>query len=583
MVNLTIDNVKLSVAEGSTVLDAAKAAGIKVPSLCAWPEIGHLPGACRVCVCEVEGQRNLVASCVFPVSEGMIIKTNTERVRKARKLNVELILANHPTECNICVRNNNCDLQRVAEQVGLREVRFQYPLEKEKHLDTSSPSIVRDPSKCIKCYRCVSVCENVQGVSVLSPAFRGDKVFIGPPFGLSLIDTNCTMCGQCVMACPVGALYEKDYIDEVWKVLQDPTKHVVVQEAPAIRAALGEEFGMPVGSLVTGKMISALRRLGFDKVFDTNFTADLTIIEEGNELLKRVKEGGKLPMITSCSPGWIKFCEHFYPDLLDNLSTCKSPQQMLGALAKTYYPQVAGIDPKDVVVVSIMPCTAKKFECQRDELCDSGFQDVDYVLTTRELGRMIKQAGIDFVNLPDGDYDNPLGEYTGAGTIFGASGGVMEAALRTVYAVVTGQNLEDLNVTPVRGLEGVKEASVNVGPLGEVKVAVAHGLGNARKLMDKIREGKADYAFIEIMACPGGCIAGGGQPIPTTNEIRLKRAEALYKDDGAVQKFRQSHENPSVKRIYEIFLKEPLGHKSHELLHTHYVKRGTDLPHNEVD
>ncbi|MEN6448722.1 MAG: NADH-dependent [FeFe] hydrogenase, group A6 [Syntrophaceae bacterium] len=583
MVNLTIDNVKLSVAEGSTVLDAAKAAGIKVPSLCAWPEIGHLPGACRVCVCEVEGQRNLVASCVFPVSEGMIIKTNTERVRKARKLNVELILANHPTECNICVRNNNCDLQRVAEQVGLREVRFQYPLEKEKHLDTSSPSIVRDPSKCIKCYRCVSVCENVQGVSVLSPAFRGDKVFIGPPFGLSLIDTNCTMCGQCVMACPVGALYEKDYIDEVWKVLQDPTKHVVVQEAPAIRAALGEEFGMPVGSLVTGKMISALRRLGFDKVFDTNFTADLTIIEEGNELLKRVKEGGKLPMITSCSPGWIKFCEHFYPDLLDNLSTCKSPQQMLGALAKTYYPQVAGIDPKDIVVVSIMPCTAKKFECQRDELCDSGFQDVDYVLTTRELGRMIKQAGIDFVNLPDGDYDNPLGEYTGAGTIFGASGGVMEAALRTVYAVVTGQNLEDLNVTPVRGLEGVKEASVNVGPLGEVKVAVAHGLGNARKLMDKIREGKADYAFIEIMACPGGCIAGGGQPIPTTNEIRLKRAEALYKDDGAVQKFRQSHENPSVKRIYEIFLKEPLGHKSHELLHTHYVKRGTDLPHNEVD
>jgi NADH-quinone oxidoreductase subunit G len=328
-------------------------------------------------------------------------------------------------------------------------------------------------------------------------------------------------------------------------------------------------------------MISALKRLGFDKVFDTNFTADLTIIEEGNELLQRVKEGGKLPMITSCSPGWIKFCEHFYPDLLDNLSTCKSPQQMLGALAKSYYAKVAGIDPKDITVVSIMPCTAKKFECARDEMNDSGYQDVDYVLTTRELARMIKQAGIDFINLADGDYDNPLGEYTGAGTIFGATGGVMEAALRTVYAVVTGQNLEDLNVTPVRGLEGVKEAAVNVGPLGEVKVAVAHGLSNARKLMDKVREGTANYAFIEVMCCPGGCIAGGGQPIPPSNEIRMKRAAALYQDDGAVQKFRQSHENPSVKRIYEVFLEKPLGHKSHELLHTHYVKRGTDMPHKK--
>jgi NADH-quinone oxidoreductase subunit G len=381
------------------------------------------------------------------------------------------------------------------------------------------------------------------------------------------------------MACPVGALYEKDEVDEVWKVLQDPTKHVIVQEAPAIRAALGEEFGLPPGTLVTGKMIAALRKLGFDKVFDTNFTADLTIIEEGHELLKRVKEGGKLPMITSCSPGWIKFCEHFYPDLLDHLSTCKSPQQMFGALAKTYYAQTAGIDPKEIVSVSIMPCTAKKFESARPEMNASGYRDVDYVLTTRELARMIKEAGIDFLNLKEEDYDAPMGEYTGAGTIFGTTGGVMEAALRTVYAVVTGENLPSLDVIPVRGLEGVKEATVKVGALGDVKVAVAHGLGNARKVMDRIREGRADYAFIEIMCCPGGCVGGGGEPIPTSNEIRMLRAAALYQDDGQVQKKRQSHENPSITKIYETFLKEPLGHKSHELLHTHYTKRGEDVPH----
>ncbi len=578
-VKVTIDNREIEVEEGITILEAAKQNGIKIPTLCAWTEANHTPGACRVCMTEVEGQRSLIAACVFPVSKGMVIHTNSEKVRQARKMVVELLLANHPQECNFCIRNGNCELQKVAEFVGLREVRFDYTqFPKEGMIDHSSPSIVRDSRKCIECHRCVTVCDQIQTVSVLTPANRGSKVKVVPAFDLPLIESNCVACGQCIMACPVGALYEKDDINAVWRALNDPTKHVIVQEAPAIRAALGEEFGMPPGSLVTGKMIAALRRLGFDKVFDTNFTADLTIMEEGSELLKRVKEGGKLPMITSCSPGWIKFCEHFYPELVGHLSTCKSPQQMFGALAKTYYAQTAGIDPKDIVSVSIMPCTAKKFECQRPEMNSSGYQDVDYVLTTRELGRMIKEGGIDFVNLADEDYDAPMGEYTGAATIFGATGGVMEAALRTAYYLVTDENLPSLDITPVRGLEGVKEATVKVGALGDVKFAVAHGLGNARKLMDKIREGSADYAFIEIMCCPGGCIAGGGEPIPTNNEIRTLRSAALYRDDGQVQKSRQSHENVSVKNLYDKFLKEPLGHKSHELLHTKYKQRGTELP-----
>lgn len=580
LVNVTIDTMKVAVEPGTTILEAAKKVGIKIPTLCASEELHHTPGACRVCLVEVQGQRTHVASCVFPVTEGMVVKTTTEAVRNARKMVVELLLANHPTECNYCIRNGSCELQKVAEQTGVREVRFAVPaFPKADAIDESSPSVVRDSRKCINCHRCVTVCEKIQTASVLTPSFRGSHTTVAPAFNLPLLETNCTACGQCINVCPVGALYEKDDTAPVWKALQDPTKHVVVQEAPAVRVQLGEEFGMPVGSLVTGKMIAALRKLGFDKVFDTNFTADLTIIEEGNELLKRVKEGGTLPMITSCSPGWIKFCENFYPDLLPHLSTCKSPQMMFGALVKTYYAKIAGIDPKNIVSVSIMPCTAKKFEAQRPEMNSSGYRDVDYVLTTRELGRMIKEAGIDFVNLVDEGYDAPMGQYTGAATIFGATGGVMEAALRTVYAVVTGKNLEDLNVTPVRGLDGVKDATLSVGKLGPVSVAVAHGLANARKLMDQIREGKSPYAFIEVMCCPGGCIGGGGAPHPTTNEVRKKRASGLYADDGSVQKYRQSHENPSIKKIYEVFLKEPLGHKSHELLHTNYVKRGTELPH----
>ena len=574
MVRLAIDDQTVEVPKGTTILEAAKTVGIQIPTLCAMPEIHHTPGACRVCLVEVERSRTLVASCVYPVANGMKVKTHTDRVRKARRTMVEFLLSDHPPDCNLCLKEGKCELQHLAELVGVREIRVPRTDFSENRIDDSSPALIRDPSKCISCLRCVTVCAKVQGVSLLTPDGRGFDSRVVPALNASLADSACTYCGQCAVVCPTGAIVERDDTAKVWAALEDPTKHVIVQEAPAIRATLGEEFGLPPGTLVTGKMIAALRRLGFDRVFDTNFSADLTIMEEGHELLARVKEGGRLPMMTSCSPGWIKFIEHFYPDLLPNVSTCKSPQQMFGAIAKTYYADRAGIDSKDISVVSIMPCTAKKFEADRPEMCSSGYRDVDVVLTTRELGRMIRQAGIDFVSLKEEEYDPPMGQYTGAASIFGATGGVMEAALRTVYSVVTGHSLANLDIIPVRGLAGVKEASLEIEGLGEVRVAVAHGLANARRLLDKVVDGSANYHFIEIMACPGGCIGGGGQPLPVSDEIRALRSAALYRDDSEVQKYRQSHENPAIQALYNSYLKEPLGEISHKLLHTHYVERG---------
>jgi iron-only hydrogenase group A len=504
----------------------------------------------------------------------MKVKTNTQRVRKGREAVIEFLLSDHPQDCTTCQKNGGCELQSIAERIGVREIRVSRTDFAAHRIDDSSPALIRDTAKCIHCLRCVTVCAEVQGVSLLTPAGRGFDSTVVPAMSQNLADAACTYCGQCAVVCPTGAIVERDDTDRVFAALEDPTRHVVVQEAPAIRASLGEEFGMAPGTLVTGKMIAALRRLGFHKVFDTNFAADLTIVEEGHELLKRVQNGGKLPMITSCSPGWIKFIEHFYPELLAHLSTCKSPQQMFGALAKTYYAETEGIDPAGMFVVSIMPCSAKKYEATRPEMRASGFQDVDAVLTTRELARMIKKAGIDFARLEPEPYDAPMGQYTGAGTIFGATGGVMEAALRTVYAVVTGKPMQKLEIAPVRGLSGVKEAAVDVGDLGTVRVAVAHGLGNARKLMDRIASGAAEYHFIEIMACPGGCVGGGGQPLPVSDEKRALRAGALYHDDKNVQAVRQSHENPAIKALYDSFLKTPLGERSHHLLHTGYVERG---------
>lgn len=571
LVKLTIDGREVEVPAGTTILDAAKKAGIDIPTLCYHPDL-DTKAMCRVCMVEVAGARTLQAACSQPVAPGMVVKTTTPVVREARKTNVELILSNHPQDCLNCVRNQNCELQALSEKLGIRGQRFPAAAKIDAPKDTSTVSIVRDPAKCILCRRCAAVCEKVQGVCALSPVKRGINTVIAPAGNHPLDDVACTLCGQCIHACPVGAIYEVDDTAKVWDALANPDLHVVVQTAPAIRVAIGEEMGMPPGSLVTGKLVSALRRLGFAKVFDTDFAADLTIMEEGTELLSRLNNRGTLPMITSCSPGWIKYIEHFYPELLDHLSTCKSPQQMFGAMVKTYYAQKMGLDPEKIFVVSIMPCTAKKYECQRPEMAENGRPDVDVVLTTRELGRMFRETGINFEILPEEEFDAPLGISTGAGVIFGATGGVMEAALRTVYEIVTEAEMPNLDLEDVRGLDGVKEATVDLKGT-KVKVAVAHGLANARKLMEKIKEGTSDYDFIEVMCCPGGCIGGGGQPIPTNLETRKARIKAIYQADQG-KKIRKSHENPAVQELYREFLEKPLGEKSHHLLHTHYTKRG---------
>jgi len=586
MVNLRINNKSVSASEGATILEAAKQNNIHIPNLC-YLEGVHKFGSCRLCVVEVEGAKSLQPSCMVTVREGMVVKTNTEKVRKARKVLYELILSDHPKDCLNCERNQSCELQEMGNMLGVSEARFEG--KRSAGCIDKSPSITRDMSKCILCRRCITVCNEIQQVGILNAQNRGFKTVVGPAMDLPINSVNCAYCGQCTVVCPVGALKETDAIQDVWQAINDPNKRVVVQVAPAIRAAIGEEFGLEPGTLVTGKLASALRELGFDDVFDTNFTADLTIMEEGTEFLTRVKNaltGGQatLPMITSCSPGWIKYVEHAYPEELDHLSTCKSPHTMLGALAKSYYADKIEVDPKDMYVVSIMPCTAKKFEISRPEMQNNGVPNVDAVLTTRELAKMIKEAGIDFVNLEESKFDNPLGLSSGAADIFGVTGGVMEAALRTVYEVVTGRELpfDKLHVTPIVGLEQIKTADVIIENPVEaykfldgvtVKVAVTSGLAGAKILLDQIAKGESPYHFIEVMGCPGGCISGGGQPRPTTPEIRQKRLQAIYKEDEGKQ-LRKSHENEDVMKLYAEFLKEPNGHKSHELLHTHYTQRG---------
>jgi NADP-reducing hydrogenase subunit HndD len=590
LVNLKINNTPVVVEEGTTILEAARKLHIHIPTLCDHPDL-NVAGNCRVCVVEIKGARLLAASCATPVSEGMEVFTNSKQVRTSRKHVIELLLSEHNADCTKCFKSGHCELQSLATDYRVGDhVFLDLVEEQDKVLDISSPSIVKDDSKCVRCQRCVRTCADLQSVSALAVINKGEHQKISTFLSKPLHDVVCTNCGQCINRCPTGALTERNYIEEVWDHIYDPNKFVVVQTAPAVRVALAEDLGFDPGMRVTGKLVSALKKIGFNKVLDTDFTADLTIIEEGTELLTRLKkalvdkdESVVLPMMTSCSPGWIKFQEHIFPGLLDNLSTCKSPQQMFGAMAKTYYADKVNIKAQDMIVVSIMPCTAKKFEAGRPEMRDSGYQDVDYVLTTRELAMMIRQGGIEFENIEDEQYDSLLGQSTGAAVIFGATGGVMEAALRTAYEIVTGRPVpfDNLNILPVRGMEGVKEATIpikNVKPEWSflegvnLKVAIAHGLANAKTLMEKVESGKADYHFIEIMGCPGGCLGGGGQPIPTSPEIRQRRAEAIYAEDEGMP-MRKSHENPEVMALYEQFLGEANSHKAHELLHTHYKRR----------
>ncbi len=575
MVNIKINNIPMSVPADYTILQAARDAGIEIPTLCYLKEINEI-GACRICMVEVKGAKSLVTACVYPVNEGMEVFTNTPRIRKSRKTTLELILSAHNKKCLSCVRNGSCELQKLCADYGVEDENRFFGANNTYPIDDSAAHMYRDNSKCILCRRCVAACRANQDVGVIGANERGFSTHIGCAFDLNLGEVACVSCGQCITVCPTGALSEKDNTQAVWDAINDPEKHVLVQTAPSIRATLGECFGMPIGTDVEGKMVAAIRRLGVDGVFDTDFAADFTIVEEANEFIERVKTGGVLPMITSCSPGWVKYCEHYYPEFIPNLSTCKSPQQMFGALAKTWYAQKNNIDPKDIVVVAVMPCTAKKFEIGRDGQSAAGVPDVDIAITTRELARMINRAGLRFDALPDEEFDSPLGESTGAAVIFGATGGVMEAALRTAVETLGGQELKKVEFEDVRGTDGIKKAQYEVAGM-TVKVAVASGLSNAKKVLEMVKNGEEEFHFIEFMACPGGCVNGGGQPIQPASvrnftDLKALRAKALYSNDEKKQ-LRKSHENPVLKKIYEEYLGEVGGHKAHEILHTHYTQR----------